>query len=69
MSLTPTKEQAEILLPLLPTLLSRPQQPAQPQSETKVEVARYSVDEMFVKKKNLWCIPAQNYPLVRKCFS
>ena len=60
MSVTLTKEQAEILLPLLPTLASRPQ-PAQ--SEVEV-VPRYSVDEMFVKKKNSRCTPAQNYLLV-----
>ena len=64
MSFTLTKEQAEILLPLLPTLLSQPQQPQSAENEVEV-AARYSVEEMFVKKKkNSRCTPAQNYLLV-----
>ena len=60
-----TKEQAEILLPLLPTLLSQQRQSQSENEHQQLEVARYSIDEMFVKKKkNSRCTPVQNYLLV-----
>ena len=60
MSVTLTKEQAAMLLPLLTQTVS-----AGESSGGAEEGPNYSIAEMFTKKKkNTRCTPAQNYLLV-----
>ena len=72
MSVTLTKEQAAILLPLLPNLAELVTA-AQPEEtvkggEAQQEEPSYSISEMFeMKKKNTRSTIAQNYLLVSTC--
>ena len=61
-----SKEQAAILLPLLPTALAHSSKET---NSSAIDGAEYSTEEMFKKKKrNGKSTPAQNYLLVSTIF-
>ena len=67
MSVTLTKEQVATLVPMIPSLAEMVQSTAEDEGDCNDDLNAepdYTISEMFTKKRNARCTPAQNFQLV-----